>query len=38
MFWKKIGIFMVDCLAILLGLAIAAPFFLALTMPFSGVL
>ncbi len=38
MSWKKIGIFTGDCLAILLGLAIAAPFVLVLTMPFSGVL
>jgi hypothetical protein len=33
MFWPKVGVFAIDGLAILAGLAISAPFFLILITP-----
>ncbi len=34
MFWRKSATFALDCIAIVAGLAIAAPFVLILTSPF----
>ena len=34
MFWRKSTIFTMDCAAVLVGLMIAAPFFLILVSPF----
>ncbi len=34
MFWRKSTIYALDCIAVLAGLAIAAPFVLILTSPF----
>ncbi len=36
MFWKRMGSISGDCLMVLVGLAIAAPFFLVLVSPFLG--
>ena len=36
MFWRKSIIFAVDCLAVLAGVAMAAPFVLILVSPFIG--
>jgi hypothetical protein len=36
MFWPKVGVFAIDGLAILAGLAISTPFFLVLVTPFLG--
>ncbi len=36
MFWRKSIIFAVDCLAVLAGVAMAAPFALILVTPFLG--
>ncbi len=34
MFWRKSTIYALDCIAVMVGLAIAAPFVLILTSPF----
>ena len=34
MFWRKITTYTLDCIAVMAGLAIAAPFVLILTSPF----
>ncbi len=34
MFWRKITIYTLDCIAVVVGLAIATPFVLILTSPF----
>ncbi len=36
MFWQKIGTISADCLMVVLGLTIATPFFVVLSVPFLG--
>jgi hypothetical protein len=36
MFWQKIGTISADCFMVAIGLAIATPFFLVMSLPFVG--